>query len=121
MNSYLGGLLDDLLLVRVRSTAANFEGAKRKVATGDILVGPAPEILGKLFATKQALLEENKLPETSLHKKEENLLLMLLLDCCIKLHLRALAPNPAVATFVRACVDGSIIVPRVNAYLICEE
>lgn len=112
MECSLGGPLVDALEDRVLRTNPDFSSAKTHLSHGDRIICTAPEILGKLLAAKQEIREQNKLPGLEEWQRNQNLMDMMQLDLWIKYQVRALAPEPAVAEFVRVCERGKIFVPR---------
>lgn len=121
MNGSLGGRVEDALAERVARTASDFSSITTYVSVGDKVLGPAPEILGKMYATKQELREENKDPSLSEAVRKLNLTRINLLDLQIKLRTQECAPSLECAHVLVVCTRGRLFVRRKCLHLLPAE
>ena len=115
MDGSLGGLLVDALEERVLRTNPDFSGAKTHLGLGDRVVCTAPEILGRLLATKEDIRKQNRLPGIEEWQRNQNLMDMMQLDLWIKYQVRACATDMETADLLKVCEKGKIFIPRRRA------
>ncbi len=114
MTSSLGGVLEDGLRARVLRSEPDFTSAGTYVSSGDVVVCPAPLIIGQLLAAKQELRVENKQLGLTPTQRQEIQYGMTLLDLYIKLQVRACARNSEEAGYVEVCKYGRIFIRAKN-------